>query len=185
MSLAVGAGFPVDVPVETSSGPVELSEMLGRGPLVVAFHRTWCPFCQQAARELAAVKDQFDAAGALVVLVYGDDIDTVSASCAERGVPFDCVSDGDRKLAEAAMVRRFSPGRYAAFSPVKLIKALRSGSRVGKVSTKLLEGRATFVIDGAGRVVYARRSVSAADIPPVEEVLAAFRSAAGTGDRRS
>jgi peroxiredoxin len=73
MSLAVGARFPIDITVDTAQGPVRLSNMLAPGPLVVAFHRLWCPFCQQAARELASVQDQLDAAGAHVAIVYRED----------------------------------------------------------------------------------------------------------------
>ena len=178
MSLAVGARFPVDIAVDSAHGPVRLSDMLAAGPLVVAFHRLWCPFCQQAARELVAVKDQLDAAAARVIFVYRDDVDTISESCARRGIPFECVSDSARELETATDVDGFSIGRYAAFSPRKLINALRSGSHVGKVNSGFLQGRGTFVVDGNARVVYAHQSVTAADIAPVDEVLSAVRSAA-------
>jgi peroxiredoxin len=178
MSLEVGATFPVDVAVDSPSGRVRLSEVLGAGPLVVAFHRLWCPFCQQAAREMLAVKDQLDALKARVVIVYCEDVDFVSRACARRGIPFECLSDSRRELEMAAQIERFSIGRYAAFSPRKLISALRSGSHMGKATTGLLQGRATLVVDGNSRIVYAHKSVNAADIPPIGDVLAAVRSVA-------
>ena len=173
MTLGVGTRFPVEIPVHTTRGPLELSALLTAGPLVVAFHRLWCPFCQQAARELAAVKDQLDAAGAHVVIVYREDVETISHACAERDVPFLCVSDSGRQLEAATEVERFSIGRYAAFSPKKLIVALRSGSRVGKVNSDFLQGRGTFVVDRDARIVYTHQSGTAADIAPVGEILAA------------
>ena len=178
MSLAVGARFPIDLAVNTAHGPVRLSTMLAAGPLVVAFHRLWCPFCQQAARELASVKDQLDAAGAHVAIVYREDVDTVSASCAERHIPFECVSDPTRELETAVDIERFSIGRYAAFSPKKLVNVLRSGSRMSKPNSGFLQGRGTFVVDRNARIVYAHQSRTAADIAPIEEILAAVASTA-------
>jgi peroxiredoxin len=178
VSLAVGAMFPVDVALDSSSGRVRLSDVLRDGPLVVAFHRLWCPFCQQAARELLAVKDQLDASGARVVIVYSEPVEFVSRACARRGIPFDCLSDSRRELEMAAQIERFSIGRYAAFSPRKLVSALRSGSHIGKATTGLLQGRATFVVDQNARIAYAHTSVNAADIAPIADVLAAVRSVA-------
>ena len=178
MSLAVGARFPIEITVEAAHGPVRLSNMLADGPLVVAFHRLWCPFCQQAARELASVKDRLDAAGAHVVIVYREDVDTIADSCTERGIPFECVSDPNRELETATEVERFSIGRYAAFSPKKLIDALRSGSHVGKVNSAFLQGRGTIVVDRGARIVYTHQSMTAADIAPIDEILAAVASTA-------
>lgn len=181
MSLAVGSRFPVDVAVNSPRGTVRLAEMLGAGPLVVAFHRLWCPFCQQAARELVAAKDRFDACGARVVLVYREHVDIVRNSCAERAIPFDCLSDSHRELEAATEIKSFSLGRYPAFAPSKLVAALRSGSRVGKIRTGVLQGRGTFVLDSDARIVYAHNSVTAADISPIDDLVAAACSAANTG----
>jgi peroxiredoxin len=101
MSLAVGDRFPVDIAVDGRGGRITLSEMITGGPLVVAFHRLWCPFCQQAARDLAAAKDQLDAVGAQVVIVYREHIVTACRSCTQRAIPFECVSDADPWLSHA------------------------------------------------------------------------------------
>jgi peroxiredoxin len=176
VSLAAGAKFPVDIAVDSAAGRITMSEMLAAGPVVVAFHRLWCPFCQQAARELAGVKDQLDAAGARVVLVYREDVDTVCDACVERAIPFDCVSDSSRQLESATEIERFSIARYAAFSPKRLLHALRSGSRAGIPASGLLQGRGTFVVDPGGRIVYAHQSTTAADIAPIDDILAAVQS---------
>lgn len=178
MSVEVGSMFPVDAAVVGREGRVDVAKMVSAGPVVVAFHRLWCPFCQQAARELTAAKPELDAAGARVVTVYRDDVGTAVGSCEERGVPFDCVSDPHRTFETAVDVKRFSIARYLAFSPIKLVRALRSGSRPGKATSGFLQGRGTFVIDSAARVVYAHRSTTAADIPAIGDVLAAVRAAA-------
>lgn len=181
MSLPVGAVFPVDVALNSSGGRVQLSDMIAAGPVVVAFHRLWCPFCQQAARELAAAKDQLDVMGAQVVIIYREHADLVRGSCAQRGIPFDCLSDSARELETAAEIGSFSIARYAAFSPRRLLGALRSGSRMGKVTSGLLQGRSTFVLDSNARIVFAHQSANAADIPAIGDVLAAVRSVAASG----
>lgn len=178
MSVDVGARFPTTVTLDSARGPVTLAQLLVRGPLVIAFHRMWCPFCQQAARDLAATKDEFDALGAQVVIVYREDAQTAEQSCGQRGIPFACLSDPERDLEHAADVTRFTLRRYLAFSPAKVFGALRTGSRLG-VSPDFLQGRGTFVIDQSGRVVYAHRAVNAADIPSVAEIVSATREAAG------
>jgi peroxiredoxin len=178
VSLTVGDTFPVNIAIDAARGTLRLSDMLGDGSLVVAFHRLWCPFCQQAARELAGAKEQFDALGARVVIVYRDDVDFVARACARRGTPFDCVSDPRGELTMAAGIEPFSFRRYGAFSPRKLVNALRSGSRVGMVKSGFLQGRAAFVLDENARIVYAHNSVNAADIPPIGDILAAVQSVA-------
>jgi len=177
MTIAVGNPFPANVCVDSLRGRVSVSQFLGTGPVVIAFHRMWCPFCQQAARELAAAKDQLDTFGARVLLVYRDNLDTVRNSCSQRGLPFDCLSDSARELENAAELKRISIGRYAAFSPAKLVRSLRTGNHLGRAKTGRLQGRGTFVLDRDGHVVYAHQAVTAADIPPIGHVLAAVESA--------
>ncbi|MCX8559578.1 redoxin domain-containing protein [Mycolicibacterium mucogenicum] len=178
MSLGVGDRFPVDVAVTYPGGDVRISELIATGPVVVAFHRLWCPFCQQAARDLEGVSSHLAAAGARVVIVYRDDIDAVCASCVERGLTVDCVSDPRRELERATDVERFSISRYVMFSPTRLVRVLRAGSRVEKLTSDVLQGRGTFVVDRDGRIAYAHQAVTAADIAPVDDIVAAVRAVA-------
>lgn len=182
MAIDVGSRFPGHILLDSPAGPVAIDQFLGDGPLIVAFHRMWCPFCQQAARDLLACKDELDSLRARVVIVYREDVETTQRSCGERGIPFGCLTDADRQLEQASDVTKFSLRRYLAFSPAKAVRALRSGSRIG-MGTDFLQGRSTFVLDRDGRVVYVHRSVTAADIPRVDDVLAATRTAVHDGSR--
>lgn len=184
MGIDVGDRFPVDIAIEGREGPISIAQLIGTGPAVLAFHRLWCPFCQQAARDLESVKAEFDAIGARVAIVYRDDVETVCDSCAQRGITLDCLSDPERELERAAEVERFSVGRYAAFAPARLVRVLRSGSRIGRPSLEILQGRGTFVIDSDARIVYVHRSTTAADIAPVGQILTAARQAAQHAGRR-
>ncbi|WP_220096239.1 redoxin domain-containing protein [Mycolicibacterium mucogenicum] len=178
MVLDVGDRFPIDVAVTYPGGDVSVAQLIAAGPVVVAFHRLWCPFCQQAARDLDRVSDPLAAAGARVVIVYRDDIDTVCTSCVERGLAVDCASDPRQELERATEVGRFSVGRYAMFSPMRLIRVLRAGSRAGKPTSDVLQGRGTFVVGRDGRIAYAHHAVTAADIPSVDDIVAAVRALA-------
>lgn len=173
MGLGVGERFPVDVVVSSPDGDVTIGQLIATGPVVVAFHRLWCPFCQQAARDLERVSHQLAAVGARVVIVYRDDIDAVCASCVERGLTADCVSDPRRELERATDVERFSIRRYVVFSPIHLVRVLHAGSRLRKLTSGVLQGRGTFVVDRDGRIAYAHHAVTAADIPPVDDIVAA------------
>lgn len=176
--LGVGDAFPT-VPVVGESGPVDLSARWATGPLVIAFHRLWCPFCQQAMCELEAVGDELRAAGADAVVVYRDDPATVTRRCRERGISFDGLSDPDHALERAARVPHFRAHRYAAFAPTRLVRALRAGGRIGAITSHPLQGRGTYVVGPDGRIVYAHISASAADIPPATDLLRAAQHAAG------
>ncbi|HEX4110519.1 MAG TPA: redoxin family protein [Solirubrobacteraceae bacterium] len=172
MSLSVGDPFPA-VAVQSVEGPVDLAERWAQAPLVVTFHRLWCPFCQQSALQLQAARE----AGADVVIVYRQDAQTVAEKCGERGVG-ECVADPGQALERATGLERFKATRYVAFAPTKLVGALREGGRVGMVNTDLLQGRGTYVVGRDGRVAYAHVSGNASDIPPLDDVLAAVRAAA-------
>ena len=176
MPLSIGDPFPA-VAVQTPDGPVDLSQRWAQRPLVVAFHRLWCPFCTQSALELATAGE----AGADVVIVYRQDAATAASACAERGVSAECVADPDRALEKATHLQRFKASRYVAFAPTKLVGALKAGGRIGLVNTDLLQGRGTYVVGTDGRIVYAHVSQSAADIPPVDDVVAAVARARSTG----
>ena len=121
MTLSVGQRFPINVAVDSPRGPISISDLLPNGPVIVTFHRLWCPFCQQAARELASINKEITEAGGQVVIVYREDVATVERARSERGTPFLCLSDTHRELETATEIDAFTAGHYAAFSPRKLI----------------------------------------------------------------
>lgn len=185
MSLSIGQPFP-RLAVPSAAGPVDLAERWARGPLVVAFHRLWCPFCQEAALQLAAHTADLTAAGAGVVLVYPQAVDEVAQTCADRGTPFTCVSDPVRALEQAAGVERMRATRYlAGASPRRVARALRGGGRVHLPTSDVFQGRGTYVVGTDGRVAYAHIAASASDIPPVAAIVAAVRELAAGGPARA
>lgn len=177
MTLEVDDRFPA-ITVTAVTGPVDLRDLWSRGPLVVAFHRMWCPFCQQAALELSGLAPRLTAMGGHIVIAYRESLDEVASACTERHTQAVCVSDADRALERAVDLRSFVLARYATFNPARLVRAHRAGARVQMPTTNVLQGRGTFVVDTRGKVVYAHRASTAADIPPIHHLREAMHRAA-------
>ena len=177
MTIGIGDRFP-PVEVRTAEGPVDLSQRWSKSPLVIAFHRMWCPFCQQAAIQLSDAASDVELVGGGVVIVYREDPDSVVKACLERRTAALCVSDADRSLERAVELDRFTLSRYGAFSPRRLLQARRAGAHIGGVGSNVLQGRGTFVVNRSGRVVYRHEATTAADIPPIGEIVTAVRRAA-------
>lgn len=148
MTLGVHDRFPAAT-VTTVARPVALRDLWTRGPLVVAFHRLWCPFCQQAGLDLSRLAPRLYAMGGQVVIAYRESLDAVTSTCIERHTQAVCVSDADRRLERAVDLRRRGSVR-----------------------------RATFVVDTQGRVAYVHRAATLADIPPIHDLSGAIDGAA-------
>ena len=69
MSMSVGDRFPA-MRVLSTDGELDLANLWSSGPLVIAFHRMWCPFCQQAAIQLSGAASELTRLGAVTVIVY-------------------------------------------------------------------------------------------------------------------
>jgi peroxiredoxin len=177
MSVAVGDRFPAKTVLSTE-GELDLAKLWASGVLVIAFHRMWCPFCQQAAIQLSDAAPELERLGAVTVIVYREGLDAVAAACEERHTETVCVSDAHQSLETAVGVGRFKVMRYFAFSPRRILAARRAGAKVGGMGTNVLQGRGTYVVGGDGRVVYAHEARTAADIPPIEEIVSAVRASA-------
>lgn len=176
MSIGVGDRFPAG-DVLSVEGPVDLARMWSQGPLVIAFHRMWCPFCQHAAIQLTDAASELERLGAAAVIVYREDVTTVAGACEGRGTKALCLSDQHRTLEHAVGLDRFKLFRYVAFSPRRVWAARAAGAKVG-LGSNVLQGRGTYVVDRTGTVVYAHQAKTAADIAPIDDVVAAARSAA-------
>lgn len=173
MTLRIGDPFP-RIPLTTVDGRLDLADRWRDGPVVVAFHRLWCPFCQQATIEMAGRADELGA----VVLVYPQDAADVAATCAGRGLPFTCASDPGRALEHAAGVPRMRPARYLrGATPARAVAALRSGARPHRPTSDPFQGRGTFVLAPGGAVAYVHLATGVADLAPVEDLVAAVRTA--------
>jgi peroxiredoxin Q/BCP len=142
-----------DFEVETDRGRLSLRDLLAGGKLVLAFYyEDLTPTC---STQLTSLKDAFEAfqeAGASVLAVSSDSLDSHSFFC-ERlgGLPFPLGSDPDLAVASA----------YGVVD--------ESGRR---------SRRAVFVIDQDGTVLLALPHYSPANVGQLEQV---FEAVAGAG----
>jgi peroxiredoxin Q/BCP len=126
MTLSVGDQVP-DFSLPSSTGAsVSLSSLLGRKPIVVFFYpKDDTPGCTM---EACAFRDRYEAfaeAGAEVVGVSSDSVESHQRFAAKHKLPMTLLSDRDGKVRALFGVR---------------------------ATLGILPGRATFVIDGAGVV---------------------------------
>ena len=126
-----------------------LSDYRGR-PVVLAFYPgDETPVCITQLTSYNNDLTQFDALGAQLLGISPQDVASHEAFAANRGFQFPLLADVDKKVAEA----------YGTLGPLGFYR------------------RSVFVIDAAGIVGYAHRSLSGATFRPSEELLAALQAA--------
>jgi peroxiredoxin len=132
-------------------------------------------------------REQFEAAGANVVLIGLGRPDQAGWFCAEHELPFACVVQPDRSAHKAFGLRRGTAGQLAGprnWAP--WVKNQLTGKRqtavAGKGDPAQLPG--TFVVDTSGVVRYAYRSKRSSDVPPNRNVLAALAGLAPEKEAR-
>lgn len=138
-ALAVGTVAP-DFSTRGAQGgrvfEVRLASLLRKGPVVLYFFpAAFTPGCTIEARQFAEASDQFRRAGATVLGVAADPIETLQRFSVEE-----CRSRFPVAVATSAMITAYD---------VRLPSGVRSN-------------RTSYVIDGAGRVAYAYSSADPA-----------------------
>lgn len=58
--LAVGSRVPAKAPLETLDGkPADLSQFVGKGPVVFEFWASWCPNCRMLESQISALARRY------------------------------------------------------------------------------------------------------------------------------
>lgn len=180
--LTPGDRFP-ELTVSSTDGDVVLRERWERGPLIVAFMRHFgCPFCREQLIQLDAAHEEIRAAGGDVVAVFQYRAQPTRNFCRQRGVDLDCLADPDRDAYDAVGLDRGSLVEYVG--PQLLTgwaRAARAGAGLPHFSkpSEMAQRPGTFVVGPDGRVALAHYNKDSADNPPIEDVVAAVRGAAG------
>src|ERR1700689_2331843 len=167
---APSPGFRVP---DVRGNPVSLTDLLGRGPVVLTFYRGgWCPYCNIQLRAYQAVLPQIAALGARLVAISPQLPEQSLATAQTDELTFDVLSDVGNHAA-----RRF--GLVYAL-PEELRAALRSNNKAlpginGDESWEL-PVPAVYVIARDRRVALAAIDVDYRNRLEPEAILAALKS---------
>lgn len=155
-SQAAPADFPTDY-VDADGKPVDLTEYRGRPVVLVVLRGLpreygggFCPSCLAQAGSLMANRAAFDARKAAVLVVFP--------------------GPADRLGEFVQTARQAVPGEPPLAFPLLLDRDARACVRLG--ITADLAKPSTYVLDAAGRVVYAYVGETSTDRPSVKAVLA-------------
>lgn len=124
-------------PFEATStgGPVKLEDLRGKWVVLMFYPKAFTPGC---TKEVCSVRDAYEKLAARGVAVYGvslDDLETQKKFKTAHQLPYELISDADKKIAKA----------YGVLAPMGLFAVRR-----------------TFVIAPDGRIAHVTESVSVA-----------------------
>jgi peroxiredoxin len=172
-SLAVGDTLP-DFELPDSAGKVvSSSELLDRGPLVLAFFRGgWCPYCDVTMRALEAARPRLEELPAGLVGVVAEKPEVLAQFSAEKGLGFPLLSDRGGRLARLCGVfYDMSPAQIAYYRDKRELDLPALGAGTGWE----LPLPATYVVGRDGVVAYAFADADWAQRAEPNEIIEAAR----------
>ena len=96
----VGDAAPVFTLPNAIGRPVSLSNLLGRGPVVLSFYRGgWCPFCSLELQALQAILPEIQSLGATLVGISPETPDNSLSTKQKQQLTFEILSDQGNQVA--------------------------------------------------------------------------------------
>jgi thioredoxin-dependent peroxiredoxin len=136
----VGDPAPTFTLPSSEGGTVDLESLRGRPVVLYFYPKDDTPGCTRQACAIRDAWDEFARAGAVVLGVSPDSVDSHARFRDKHRLPFPLLADDDHRVAEA----------YGAWG---------EKTRYGKTSVGLI--RSSFVIDADGRLAAVKRNVNA------------------------
>ncbi len=100
--IAVGQKVPAVHAQNLEGKDVSLSDLVLRGPLLLAFYRGgWCPYCNFEIRELTKAFPEYQKRGVLPVAVSVDRLEESARTNATYSIPFPVLSDSELSFIQA------------------------------------------------------------------------------------
>jgi peroxiredoxin len=105
--LEIGARAPAFSLPSATGGSVDLSELLSRGSVALAFVRStdWCPYCRRQLQDLEKNLAQLKTAGVQLVAISYDAPVTNAGAAKKLGLTFPLLSDAGSKVIDAYGIR--------------------------------------------------------------------------------
>ncbi len=149
--LAVGSVAPAFKGLDAAGRPVELQQLLKKGPVVLYFYRgQWCPYCNKQLSQLQDSLQLLTAKGAQVVVVTPETQENIGKTVEKTKAAFPIMHDQDFVIMTAY---------HTAFTvdPATVLKYKGFGVDLQKAnasSDDVLPVPATYVIGRDGRIKF-------------------------------
>jgi len=168
---AIAPDFSFDSPWKKG---LKLSGFTKKGTTVLMFLRYMgCPICQMKIAELKKEFPLFKKRGVSLLVVLQSTPENITPMISQKDMPFVIVCDPHERLFTLYGVR---PGSIFGYvTPTTIVRAIRAtlqGFKHGTYEGNEKQLPATFIIDKAGKVKYARYGKNVADVPKTEKLLA-------------
>jgi peroxiredoxin len=167
--LKVGDRAPAIVLKNAKGVTVDVSKLLKKGPVIVAFYRGgWCPYCNLELRAYQEILPEIVAAGASLVAISPEKPDDTLSTAEKNALTFEVLSDVGQRVGRAfGLVYEFTEELKSAYRGFNLdIPACN-----GTPGEWALPVSATYVIDRDGSITYAYTDVDYRDRADPREVL--------------
>jgi peroxiredoxin len=169
--LKVGDRAPAIVLKNAKGVTVDVSKLLKKGPVIVAFYRGgWCPYCNLELRAYQEILPEIVAAGASLVAISPEKPDDTLSTAEKNALTFEVLSDVGQRVGRAfGLVYEFTEELKSAYRGFDLDIPAHNGTP----GEWALPVSATYVIDRDGSIIYAYTDVDYRDRADPREVLKA------------
>lgn len=167
--LKVGDRAPAIVLKNAKGVTVDVSKLLKKGPVIVAFYRGgWCPYCNLELRAYQEILPEIVAAGASLVAISPEKPDDTLSTAEKNALTFEVLSDVGQRVGRAfGLVYEFTEELKSAYRGFDLDIPAHNGTP----GEWALPVSATYVIDRDGSIIYAYTDVDYRDRADPREVL--------------
>jgi len=172
-ALKIGQQAPEFALLDQNGKPVSSTELLAKGPLVIAFLRgRWCPFCCGEAEALNRMLPEFERAGASLVAISPQTQNQAYFMHDQHKLRFPLLVDAGNKIAKQfGIVYRVPDYQEKLFSSVFINLPHINGD-----SSWELPLPATYIVGRDGKIQYASINVDYTERAEPSEVLRFLQS---------
>lgn len=172
--VALGALAPEFSGVDLEGNPVNSSDLLAKGEVVLVFYRgVWCPYCTKHLAVLQDSLNEIRSKGAQLVVVTPEQPTFIKETISKSGATFPIISDPDYRIMEDFGVAfHLSKETVPRYFNIVLNRTRKSNGNEDDV----LPVPATFVIGKDGKVTfkhfdtdYTKRASVASFLPYIGE----------------
>lgn len=151
---------------------IDLAEELKKGKVILSFYRGgWCPYCNEQLQMYQKHLKKIQAAGARLIAISPDSPQSEQDTIAANEIEFQVLSDKDNRIArQYGLVFDVSEDLQKVYKKLGLDLEKYQGSDKWQLPLP-----ATYVINGAGKIIYSFVDEDYKKRAPIKEVLHAVK----------